>query len=166
MNSQTVSSSTPDVKLTAVTTGRQISASTCRGHPVLLLFHNHHTLAAIEEVQRAVRNSYPICTEPILANIVDLGGVPRLLRRTVQKALQSGYEQGAAAVPDGLDPADYVIILPDWDGRVTAGFSFRDVGKTAAIALLDGEWVLRGRHQGPRLGQTAVDLIDQVFLTN
>jgi hypothetical protein len=151
----------PKVTLTAVQSGRVISAPTCRGHPVLLLFHNHRTLTAVEEVQWAVRSRYPLSTKPILANIVDLGGVPRLLRRTVRSALQAGYEQGAAAVPDGLDPDDYVIILPDWNGRVTADFALRDVGKNAAIILLDENWALRGCHQGSDLGDAALGMLDR-----
>ena len=52
----------PDIALTAVRTGRTISAAACRGHMLLLLFHNHRTLAAVEEVQHAVRGRYPIST--------------------------------------------------------------------------------------------------------
>jgi hypothetical protein len=48
----------------------------------------------------------------------------------------------------GVDPADYVLILPDWDGSVTKTFGLKDTNKTAALAILTAAGNLIDTYQG------------------
>ncbi len=154
----------PHFDLQAIVTGRRINPQTCASRAVLLIFHNQNTLDAVREVQEAVRTHYSDPNRLQVVNIVELSGVPRLLRSAVETLMRAGYKQGISHVPVGLDPADYVIILPDWQGEVTQAFRMTNVGKQAGLALIDGQWRLCARYQGSGLGARAIEMVSQLIV--
>ncbi|MFO7634159.1 MAG: hypothetical protein R6W76_16550, partial [Caldilinea sp.] len=58
--------------------------------------------------------------------------------------------------------ADYVIILLDWDGKVSKRYNARKVSDAPLIALIDGLGVVRGVHQGGDLAEAALEMLDGV----
>ena len=40
-------------------------------------------------------------------------------------------------MPPDSDPSEYVIILPDWNGRVSRAYGARNTGRAAAIVVVD-----------------------------
>lgn len=151
----------PAFELTAVSSARVITPAALRGVPSLLLFHNHLTLSAVRAVQEAVRTEYQRADAPFLASVVDLGSVPRLARPMAQAAMTTGFSQARALLPPGAAPADYIVILPDWDGRVTRAFGVGDVGRHAALVFIDDQGVIRDVFQEADLGPAAVRILQE-----
>ncbi|MCS6842938.1 MAG: hypothetical protein NZ528_01240 [Caldilineales bacterium] len=142
--------------------GREVSPKDCAGYVLGLIFHGRETADAVTAVQRAVRTAHP---DPsvTLASVVDLSAVPRLLRAAARPILEQIYDQAAQQIPKGLDPADYVFLLPDWDGSVTRAFGVRNQDKMAAIVVIDRQGIVVGAYQGPEPGQAALALVEQAL---
>ena len=43
---------------------------------------------------------------------------------------------------------EYIIILPDWDGSATGSMGLKGTGKTAGLAVLDGQGNIVVVYQG------------------
>jgi hypothetical protein len=152
----------PDFKLNAVSSDRIVTPAALRGMPALLLFHNHVTAGAAQEVQGAVRDRYQAADRPFLASVVDLSAVPRFMRPLASAAMSSGYKQAEKMLPAELSPVDYVVILPDWSGSVTRSFGVDNVGEAPALIYVDDAGMVRDRYQGSALGENALRmLLDQ-----
>ena len=149
----------PGFALTAVASNQEISVDSCRGRMALLLFHDHHTADAVQPVQEAARTRYPLAAELLVASVVDLRRVPVFMRAVVEVALNSVYSQAAQQVPEPLDPQEYVVILPDWKGKVTDRFGLRDVNKAPALVLIDAQGRIAGRYQGQDVGAAVARLL-------
>ena len=69
---------------------------------------------------------------------------------TVGLVLSSAYEQAAREVPEDADPAEYVVILPDWGGRVSRLYGVANTGRAAAIVVVDEGSNVALSYQGER----------------
>ena len=152
----------PTFRLTAVVSGRVVGPSASDRRALVLLFHNQHTLDAVREVQRSVRERYPSPQEVLAASVTDLSHVPRLLHGVVETVLKRAYSEASSYVPAGLDPADYVVILPDWSGKVTKAFGVGNVDKEAALVVIDGRGMLVGGYQGMQPGRAAIEFLSKL----
>lgn len=146
----------PTFRLVAVHSGRVVQHPGLEARALVLLFHNHQTLDAVRPLQEAVRGRYPDAGEVLVASVADLGFVPRPMRRLAEKFMRRAYAEATRYVPAGLDPADYVVILPDWTGRVTEAFGVAGTGERAALVVIDREGQVLGRQQGGALGEAAL----------
>jgi hypothetical protein len=126
--------------LAAVASKRRIALAKI-DRPAVLIFHARETANAAEAVNTAARARYPaVAVEDLLiASVVDLRIVPRMVRGIAERAMRNAYQEAAAALPAGMTPAEYVLILPDWDGKVTAGMGFQNVNRQAGVAVLAGD---------------------------
>lgn len=152
----------PAFSLTAVKSGRQVSQKDCNGYVLGLIFHGRDTADAVIEIQRTVRPKHPDLSVT-LASVIDLSSVPRLLHRMVRPFLEQVYEQASQEMPKGLDPADYIFLLPDWNGKVTKAFGVKNTDKTAAIVVIDGQGTIVGSYQGPHPGPATLQLVEQAL---
>lgn len=75
--------------------------------------------------------------------------------------LRQAYEKTAAELPPGVDPEEYVMILPDWGGRITRSFGLRDTGLVAAVAMIDGDGWVSGVHQGEGLAELVLEWLER-----
>lgn len=125
----------------------------------MLVFHNQHSLDAVRDVQRSVRERYPSPQEVLVASVADTSKAPRLLRGVVEAALKHAYTEASKFVPAGLDPADYVIILPDWSGAVTKAFGVGNVDREGEVVVIDGKGLVVGKHRGQQLGQATLTIL-------
>ncbi|MBX7233956.1 MAG: hypothetical protein K1X65_06190 [Caldilineales bacterium] len=155
----------PSFRLTAAVSGRVIGPGLVGERPLVLLFHNQHTLAAVRELQEAVRQRYPSAQEVLVASVADTSKAPRLLRGVVEAALKHAYAEASKFVPAGLDPADYVIILPDWSGAVTKAYGVGNVDREGEVVVIDGMGRLVGKHRGQQPGQAALAFLASLKLT-
>lgn len=157
----------PPFLLETVKTGRRVSPRDCAGKPLGLIFHGRETLQAVIDIQTAVRPEFPLPEQLTLASVVDLSAVPRLMRGAVRRILDQVYdmaarqmlEAGGDEVPPGYGPADYIFLLPDWDGKVSRAFNARNTDKAAAIVVIDGRGLVVGSYQGPAPGPATLDLV-------
>ena len=65
--------------------------------------------------------------------------VPVFLRSTAESVMKGSYTKAAAAMPPGLDAADYVIILLDWDGNVSQAYGAHKIERRPRLVLLDDQ---------------------------
>lgn len=151
----------PAFSLTAVKSGRQISPQSCQGNVLGLVFHGRETVQAVVEINTTVRPVYPDPKPVILVSVIDLSIVPRLFQGAVKPMLEQAYDQAAREIPKGYDPADYVFLLPDWNGAVTKAFRAKDTGKAAALVVVNPAGIVVGSYQGPQPGPAALKLVQQ-----
>jgi len=76
--------------------------------------------------------------------------------------MRGTYAKAAKAMPPGLDVADYVVILLDWDGKVSKRYNARKISAAPLLTLIDGEGIVRGIHQGGDLAQAALAMLEGV----
>lgn len=146
--------------LKAIGSNREICLNSI-GKPAVLLFHTQETAddaAKVNEALRAVA-AYDSPDKLFIANVVDLRSVPKLFRGFAEGAMKDSYKQAASALPQGANPADYVLILPDWDGSVTKSVGLKDTNKTAGVAALDGNGNILGASQNRDLASQAMQLL-------
>jgi len=133
--------------LQAVGSEREITLGQT-GIPTVLLFHTQDTAEAAAEVNRAIREIHPESSSVMVANVVNLHAIPKMFRNIAARTMRKTYQENGANLPEGLKPEDYVLILPDWDGKVTQAAGFKDVNQTLGVAILsqtgDLEWTGQG----------------------
>jgi hypothetical protein len=151
----------PPVTLTAVGSGRKLSLDRL-DMPAVLFFLWLDTINIAEEINRAVRRRYPQPSQLLVANLADLRGVPGLFHALVLREMEKGYRDIAARLSAGLDPADYVLIVPDWKGQATRAVGLPGPLHRPALAVLDRGGVLLGVHQGDDLAEAALRILEQV----
>lgn len=149
----------PDFHLKAIGSGREFSPTTHAGTPTLLVFHDQNTVDKVQEMQETARSRYGDAGQLLMASIVNMSTVPVFLRPLAQQVMQSQYAKAEAAMPEGMNAADYVIILTDWDGKVSKAYSAHKVDKQPLLVLIDGQGILRGSYRGRELAAAAVDLL-------
>jgi len=148
--------------LIAVESGRPVSLQEI-GVPALLVFHTQESAESAQSVIQAVRDHHSRADEVMVASVVDLRQVPRMFRKIAERAMRNAFKEAAEGLPAGLDAADYVVILPDWDGSVTGEMGFGDVGTAPGIAVLDSAGTLAGTEQGGDLTAAALMMLEGVL---
>ncbi len=147
--------------LTAVQSNREINLK-APGQTAVLICHTQDTREAAKTVNLAVRRQYPLATDVMIASVIDLSGIPRMFRKIAESAMEKAYQKMAASLPAGFDPADYLLMLPDWDGAVTQAFGLSGVAKQAAVVVLDANGDIVGVSQEGDLGETAVKILSLI----
>ncbi|CAN5707751.1 hypothetical protein BH24ACT21_BH24ACT21_18080 [soil metagenome] len=151
----------PDFSLLAAGSGRQVTLRGNDGRPVVLIFHLQGTAPTAREINRAVRERYPDPDEVLVASVIDLSIVPPLYWVTVSLVLGQAYEKAAAELPWDVDPADYIVILPDWSGRVSRDYDVRRTNRAAAIVIVDRDSNIAGSYQGERPVEAVLGILEQ-----
>ncbi|MGF1473460.1 MAG: redoxin family protein [Rubrobacteraceae bacterium] len=151
----------PNFSLLASGSGRRVSLRKNAGRPVVLIFHLQGTAPTAREINRAVRESYPNPEEVLVASVIDLSIVPPVYWVTVSLVLGQAYEQATSELPAEADPADYVVILPDWGGQVSRAYGVRKTYRAAAIVVVDKGSTVAGVYQGERPVETVLELLER-----
>lgn len=149
----------PPFALTAIGSGREVSLQANENRPLVLIFQTQNTAGAAGAVNQAIRSRLPLASQVTVANVVALGSVPALFQPLIGKLLKRAYRQASATLPDGLDPADYVMIAPDWTGQVTKSFAVHGLDKAAAVVVIDRAGKVQGAYQGPQIADATVDTL-------
>ena len=140
----------PDFELLAAGSGRRVRLREQAGRKVVLIFHLQGTAPTARAINRAVRERFPDPEDVLVASVIDLSIVPPFYWMTVGLVLGNAYDQATRELPPDVDPADYLIILPDWGGRTSRLYGARNTGRAAAIAVVDEDSEIALSYQGER----------------
>jgi hypothetical protein len=154
----------PSIKLTAVGSNRRLTLDRL-GIPILLVFLWLDTQDYAEVINRAVRKRYPDSSQVMIANVASLRGIPGIFRGLAENEMKKAYREISAQLPKDLDPAEYVIILPDWKGECARTLGLRDLSSQPAVAVIDQEGMVTGVHQGEAdsLEEAALNLLERAI---
>lgn len=161
-SSITAGAAAPPFELTALGSNRVVSLETCQGTALLLAFHDQNSVAAVQTMQEAVRACYADAATLLVPSVVNMSAVPVFLRSLAEQVMRGTYAKAAEAMPPGLDVADYVVILLDWDGKVSKRYNARKITTAPLLTLIDGQGIVRGVHQGGDLAHAALEMLDGV----
>lgn len=149
----------PPFAMKAVATGRTFSPADHKGKPVLLLFANHNTGRATQGIVETVRRRYPHYARLPIALVIDARIVPRLFRGVAEGQMEKEYRETAAQVPTGFDPADHLILLPDWKGEVAKAYHAGDLDHHVKLVVIGADGRVQAEYQGPEPGERALELL-------
>ncbi len=138
----------PKFKVKAVGSGREISPETLAGRAAVLVFVNQDTQRDGRGIIKAIREQYPSAGQVTIATVVDLAGVPIIMKGMAEKMLQESYQKSVSRLVEGEEPAAYVIILPDWKGELLKAFGLKAVNKQPAFVVIDRQGAIGGGYQG------------------
>jgi len=155
----------PNFNLTHIV-GRPVALSDFRGKPVVVVFSGRDSTDQARQISRTIRSRYNGEGLPIIS-ILDLSGIPKMMHGLAKGRIQSGYQevvrdatamiqQQGKQMP--ADPSRIIIMLPDWDGAVTASYGLKDVDKQAVAVAVDGEGNIRGYGSGLQGGKQILAL--------
>jgi hypothetical protein len=147
----------PPFTLQALGSGRAVSQ--VGDAPLLLVFHDQNTVDKVQAMQQAVRMQYSDARQLRIASVVNMKPVPVFLRSTAESVMKGSYSKAAAAMPPGLDAADYVVILLDWDGKVSQAYGAHKIERRPRLVLLDASGAVRGIHQGVEIEQETLAML-------
>lgn len=150
----------PPVTMTAVGSGRVLHLDRL-DVPAVLFFLWRDTTHLAERINLAVRGRYPLAEQLVVINVADLRGVPRIVHRLVAHELERAYRDIASQLPATLDPADFVLIVPDWQGSVPRAVGLPGPVRRPSVAVVDAGGRLLGTHQGTDLAEAALALLER-----
>lgn len=149
----------PHLELEAVASGRRFTLSDYRDRTVLLIFVSAYEARSTRDVVIPVRQQFPDFDRLPIAIVINLRSVPKLLRGTVTRFMSAAYQEAAADIPSEYDPADHLILLPDWTGTVTRTFSIDHSVATLHLVVIDPDHKIGGTFYGKGAIDRAIDLI-------
>ncbi len=153
----------PHFKLEASSTERTIGIPDSLPKVLVLLFQDQNSVETTRQVNETIRGVYEESEDLVVASVVDMSGVPRFMRKMAQNVLHRAYEDAAQSIPADRDPADYIVLLPDWSGKVFKLFEVDDVLKKALMVIIDHEGNIVLRKQGGNLGESALEVLDKLI---
>jgi hypothetical protein len=148
----------PPFTLQALGSGRTVNHA--GPAPLLLVFHDQNTVDKVQAMQQVLRGQYSDARQLQIASVVNMKPVPVFLRSTAESVMKSSYAKAVAAMPPGLDAADYVVILLDWDGTVSQAYGAHKIQRRPRLVLLDDQGTVHGVHQGEEIQQPALTMVE------
>lgn len=148
----------PRIQMQAIETKRPVAVPHPQQTPMMLVFLGYQTATKLQETVMAVRRQYPDPAALLIANVVDLSSVPRLMRGAAESIMRNAYSQAAKSVPNGYDPVDQLILLPDWQGKVFKQYKVRNANQQLALVAVNGAGEIAGHYQGDNAVGAALDL--------
>jgi hypothetical protein len=149
----------PGFSLLAAGSGRRVDTRSVLGRKVVLIFHLQGTAPTARQINRAVRAHHPDPEDVLVASVIDLSIVPPFYWVSVSLILGQAYDRAAEELPPDADPAEYVVILPDWGGLVSRRYDVTNTGRAAAIVVLDEDGSVAASYQGERPVEAVLQVI-------
>ena len=149
----------PAFALTTVGSKREITDTLLAGRTTLLVFHDQHAQHEVQALQERVRLQRPDHTDVFIASVVNMSVVPVFLRQVALGVMKKGYTGAKEQMPAGIDAADYVVILADWDGKVCKRFGAERVDKAPLLVLLTPDGLVGGHYRGTALAAAAATML-------
>ena len=152
----------PDFKLTHIK-GRPVALQDFRGRKLVAVFASKDTAEQARKITRALRARFDH-DDLSTVSILDMHSMPKLMQPVVKGLLNKAYGEAVEQLGTEFrakgqtppeDPSQFVVMLPDWDGKVTAAFGITDVKKKAVAVLIDEN----GRRVGSGTGDHGADQI-------
>lgn len=149
----------PDRTVTSLVSGRSIRLRE-PGGVLVLIFTNQVTGDQATALRMALRERFPDPGSVIIASIVDMHSVPRLMRKMAETALSNRYRELAAALGLGRDPAQYLVMCPDWDGKLAGEFGLSELESRLGVAVVDANGRVVGTRAGTDLLASVAGLVE------
>jgi hypothetical protein len=146
--------------------GHPVTFSSYRGRPTVLVFAGKDSGGQAREIVITLRGRFAPDQLPVLS-VLDMHGIPRLVQGIAKGQIQKGYNDAVReALADAqakgwvtpADPSQLVIMLMDWDGKVTSSYGLSGVDKQAVAVLIDEQGNVRGYGTGAQGGQQVLSL--------
>ena len=145
--------------------GHPVSLSDFRGRTVVIALFGRNSADQMGAAVDNLRTHYDAQQLPILV-VSDMGGIPRAARIPVRKQLKRNYKEAVESATAQLQAAgqpvppghELVFVLPDWDGTVARSFGLAEVGRDAALVLIDAEGNVRGYGRGDQAAEQIMAL--------
>ena len=150
----------PRVTLTAIGSKRKIDLRQT-GIITLLVCHGQESAAEATQVHTAIRQRYPLSSTLLAASLVNLKIVPKMFRGITETVIRKAYQEATTKLEEGQQPEEYIVILPDWDGSVTASLGLHNTSSVAGVAVLDGGGNVLETFQGADLAATTISLLEK-----
>jgi hypothetical protein len=149
----------PQFYLTAIGAARVVGGPPGSAAPLLLLFHDHAGAERAHQINVAMRVHFPDIQHLQIASVVGLHHIPRFMRMTVEQTVFAAYRHAADAIPAGLDPADFVLIVPDWEGKVSNTFGMDDCHAQVGVVLIVNPWRIFESYRGDDPSSAALRMV-------
>jgi hypothetical protein len=151
----------PNFSVQAAVSARTISPAAFAGRRAILVVHGSKTADAAKEVSKLVRAKYD-AKQVFSASIVDLRAFGGLWKKVAEAQVKQTYEKLAGKVKEanpGEDPADWVVICPDWDGSVGKALGVDKPDEEAAAIVVGADGTVKGTAAGTGLGEKVMALL-------
>ena len=151
----------PPFTTTAAVSGREVNPQTFKGRRAVLVLHGSKSTDVAKDVSKALRAKYKP-DEVFSASLVDLRSFGGLWKKVAEAQVKANYEKMAGKVKEanpGEDPADWVVICPDWDGSVGKTLGVEDPDATPTVIVVGADGKVRGALQGAGLGDKTLALL-------
>lgn len=149
----------PQFFLTAIGAARVIGGPPGRIRPLCLIFHGSEGAETAFQINSALRATYPQIEQLQIASVVNLKHIPTYMRAAHEFNLSIVYQTAAKNIPAFCSPSDYVVILPDWEGKVTQAFGMHEHSHLVGLAIITPPWQLFGTYIGPEPHQAALEMV-------
>jgi hypothetical protein len=116
--------------------------------PLVLICIAQETEKDAAKIEDAVRELYPRAADVLVAHVIDLHKVPSLFRKVAEGVLASEYKKAVEALREGQEPADYVVMLPDWQGEFAPAFNLPDPSAQIGGAVISPDGDVMGTYVG------------------
>lgn len=155
--------SAPPIEIRAIGSDRTFRLSDYSGRPVLLLFVDYNTARSTRDVVVSLRRRYSDFDRLAIAVVVDLHIIPKPLRGTAKRIMETAYHGAADEIPAGFNPADHLILLPDWSGDILRAYGIDDVSHQIHMILISPNGTINTSYQGNDLSKKAIEFIEQLI---
>jgi hypothetical protein len=151
----------PDLPLVAIGSGREFNLAKLN-RPTLLVIQNEYSATIAESIHEKIRRVYPFASELLIASIADLQNVPKLLQYQVTTFLTTAYDNAISTLPSILPAEDYVVILPDWTGKVARSLNIYPFSRVPSVVVVNSKNDVLGKYSGTRIEEGALLLLSEL----
>lgn len=128
----------PAIHFEAAVTGQAIDNALVSGRRAVFIVHGSKNTDVPKAVAKEVRERWPDANDVFLATVVDLRSFAGVWRRVADAQVKATYDKLAAKAREmGLDPAEHVIIVADWEGKAAKTLGVDDPNNAAATIVAD-----------------------------
>jgi hypothetical protein len=153
----------PSFFLTAIGASRIVGGPPGPDSPLLLIFHGNAGAETAFHINADLRAIYPSIDQLQIASIIDLRNIPRFMRSAVQQTIMAAFQTIARQIPRDVDPREYVVLAPDWEGKVTHAFAMDGNTQDVGIAIITAPWIVRATYQGKDVRSKAIALVKETM---
>lgn len=151
----------PAFATTAAVSGRTIDNASLKGKRAVLVVHSSKSTDAAKEASKAIRTKFGP-KDVASASIVDLRAFGGLWKKVATAQVNQNYEKLAGKAKEanpGDDPADWVVICPDWDGSVCKALGVDDPDNAPQAIVVGADGKVKGVAAGAGLGEQILKLL-------
>lgn len=150
----------PAVTLKAIGHGRQLTFNAL-GTPAVVICVARETSELPTPVVNVIREKYPTPDQVMIVNVADGRAFPRLIHKVAEQIMKSSYNDAVKDLEPGMNPEEYVLIAPDWDGALLKPLGFDDVTKAIGVAVIDARGNLVGVYQGDDAPSHVLEMVER-----